>query len=140
MNSLTSIRTAVLLGCACLLASCGGGSGKSDSTAVAPPQTLETGSTILMTDGYGVSYKITSSSTLETGDGIFSGTYAYSPGAASAKFSMALAEKNGEHPRNIKSSGEMTFTSATEGTYKVEDYESSSVSPVGLGGPFRIAR
>ena len=55
MNSSTSIRPAILLGCACLLASCGGGAGKSDSSAVAPPQTLETDSTIVMTDGHGVS-------------------------------------------------------------------------------------
>ena len=54
MNSSTSIRPAILLGCACLLASCGGGAGKSDSSAVAPPQALETDSTIVMTDGHGV--------------------------------------------------------------------------------------
>ncbi|MCD8061991.1 MAG: hypothetical protein LUE13_06610 [Akkermansiaceae bacterium] len=140
MHSLISIRPVILLGCACLLASCGGGSGKSDSSAVAPPQTLEAGSTIVMTDGHGVSYKITSSSTLETGDGIFSGIYTYAPGAASARFSMTLAEKDREHPRTIKSFGEMTFTSATEGTYRVTDYDSSATSPAGLGGPFRITR
>ena len=140
MNSSTSIRPAILLGCACLLASCGGGAGKSDSSAVAPPQALETDSTIVMTDGHGVSYKITSSSTLETGDGIFSGTYTYAPGGASARFSMTLTEKDREHPRTVKSSGEMTFTSATEGTYRVTDYDSSAMSPVGLSGPFRITR
>ena len=53
---------------------------------------------------------------------------------------MTLTEKDREHPRTVKSSGEMTFTSATEGTYKVTDYDSSAMSPVGLGGPFRITR
>ena len=61
-------------------------------------------------------------------------------GAASARFSMTLTEKDREHPRTVKSSGEMTFTSATEGTYRVTDYDSSAMSPVGLSGPFRITR
>ncbi len=53
---------------------------------------------------------------------------------------MALSKKDGEHPRIIKSSEEMTFTSATEETYKVIDHDSSATSPAGLSGSFRIIR
>lgn len=84
MPSSIIIRPILTLGCAVLLASCGGSSGKSDSSGVQPPQTLETGSVISMTDGHGVSYKIISPTMLETGNGRFSGTYSYAPGPASA--------------------------------------------------------
>ena len=128
MPSSTIIRPILTLGCAVLLASCGGSSGKSDSSGVQPPQTLETGSVISMTDGHGVSYKIISPTTLETGNGRFSGTYSYAPGPASARFST------------ITSSGEMTFTSATEGYYSATKYESTVLSPEGMGGPFKISK
>ena len=121
MPSSTIIRPILTLGCAVLLASCGGSSGKSDSSGVQPPQTLETGSVISMTDGHGVSYKIISPTMLETGNGRFSGTYSYAPGPASARFSMTLTD-GGEHPSTITSSGEMTFTSATEGYYSATKY------------------
>ena len=139
MPSSTIIRPILTLGCAVLLASCGGSSGKSDSSGVQPPQTLETGSVISMTDGHGVSYKIISPTTLETGNGRFSGTYSYAPGPASARFSMTLTD-GGEHPSTITSSGEMTFTSATEGYYSETKYESTVLSPEGMGGPFKISK
>ena len=139
MPSSTIIRPILTLGCAVLLASCGGSSGKSDSSGVQPPQTLETGSVISMTDGHGVSYKIISPTTLETGNGRFSGTYSYAPGPASARFSMTLTD-GGEHPSTITSSGEMTFTSATEGYYSAPKYESTVLSPEGMGGPFKISK
>ena len=139
MPSSTIIRPILTLGCAVLLASCGGSSGKSDSSGVQPPQTLETGSVISMTDGHGVSYKIISPTTLETGNGRFSGTYSYAPGPASARLSMTLTD-GGEHPSTITSSGEMTFTSATEGYYSATKYESTVLSPEGMGGPFKISK
>lgn len=127
------------LGCAVLLSSCGSSSGKSDSSSVRPPQTLETNSVITMTDGHGISYNIISATALETGDGRFSGTYTYAPGPSSAQFSMTLTDEN-EPPHTITSSGEMTFTSKTEGYYSATRYESSILSPAGMSGPFKISR
>ena len=46
----------------------------------------------------------------------------------------------GEHPSTITSSGEMTFTSATEGYYSATKYESTVLSPEGMGGPFKISK
>lgn len=92
-----------------------------------------------MADGHGTFYKITSSTTLETGDGIFSGTYTYMANTASAQFSMTLTDGK-EHPGTIASAGEMTFSSATEGYYKVTRYESSVISPAGLSGSFKITK
>ena len=52
---------------------------------------------------------------------------------------MTLTD-GGEHPSTITSSGEMTFTSATEGYYSATKYESTVLSPEGLGGPFTISK
>lgn len=139
MSSLTITRHIMTLGCAILLSSCGNSSSKSNSSSVQPPQTLETNSVITMTDGHGVSYNIISATDLKTGDGRFSGTYTYTPGPSSARFSMTLAEENAP-THTITSSGEMTFTSETEGYYSVTQYNAFVPSPAGMSGPFKISK
>lgn len=139
MSFLTFIRSLLILGSGAILSSCGGGSGSSGASHATPPQAMETGSVITMADGHGTSYRITSATTLETGDGIFSGTYTYAANADSAQFSMTLTDGK-ERPGTIASAGEMTFSSATEGYYNVTHYESSVISPVGLSGAFKITK
>lgn len=139
MSHLTFILSLLILGSGAVLFSCGGGSGTSGESRAIPPETMETGSMITMEDGHGTSYKITSATTLETGDEIFSGTYTYMANAASAQFSMTLTDGK-ERPGTIASAGEMTFSSSTEGYYNVTRYESSVISPAGLSGPFKITK